>query len=116
MKLTLAGPPHFPPINTVSGVMKQVLYALVPGIAAHVWFFGFGILFQIALAVGFALALEPWCEPVTFCEIDPEARKVLTDQFPGVPITPDVLDIHGRDLPQCDVLTAGFPCQDLSIA
>jgi len=58
MKLTLAGPPHLPPINTVSGVMKQVLYALIPGIAAHVWFFGFGILFQIALAVGFALALE----------------------------------------------------------
>ncbi len=58
MKLTVAGAPHFPPINTVSGVMRQVLYALIPGIAAHVWFFGFGILFQIALAVGFALALE----------------------------------------------------------
>jgi len=58
MKLTLDGAPHFPPINSVAGVMRQVLYALVPGIAAHVWFFGFGILFQIALAVGFALALE----------------------------------------------------------
>ena len=52
---------------------------------------------------GFALALEPWCEPVIFCEIDPEARKVLTERFPGVPITPDVLDLHGMDLPQCDV-------------
>ncbi|MDT8410730.1 MAG: RnfABCDGE type electron transport complex subunit D [Wenzhouxiangellaceae bacterium] len=58
MRLSLAGPPHFPPINTVSGVMRQVLYALVPGIAAHVWFFGPGVLFQIALATGFALALE----------------------------------------------------------
>jgi len=38
--------------------MRQVLYALIPGIGAHAWFFGFGILFQIALAVGFALALE----------------------------------------------------------
>ena len=25
---------------------------------------------------GFALALEPWCEPVIFCEIDPEAKNV----------------------------------------
>lgn len=58
MKLTFAGAPHFPPINSVAGVMQQVLYALIPGIAAHVWFFGFGILFQIALAVGFALVLE----------------------------------------------------------
>jgi len=58
MKPKLAGPPHLPPINTVAGVMKQVLYALIPGIAAHIWFFGLGIVFQIALAVGFALALE----------------------------------------------------------
>ena len=57
---------------------------------------------------GFALALEPWCEPVAFCEIDPEARRVLADRFPGVPIAPDVLDLHGKDLTQCDVLTAGF--------
>ena len=65
---------------------------------------------------GFALALEPWCETVAFCEIDPEARKVLADRFPGIPIAPDISDLHGRDLAPCDVLTAGFPCQDLSIA
>ena len=52
------GAPHFPPHSTVAGVMRQVLYALVPGIAAHVWFFGTGILVQIALATGFALLLE----------------------------------------------------------
>ncbi|MFU8877127.1 MAG: RnfABCDGE type electron transport complex subunit D [Wenzhouxiangellaceae bacterium] len=58
MKLSLAGPPHVPPINTVAGMMRQVLVALVPGIGAHLWFFGVGILFQIALAVLFALAFE----------------------------------------------------------
>ena len=58
MRLTLAGAPHLPPINTVAGVMRQVLYALIPGVLAHVWFFGPGILFQIALAVGFALGFE----------------------------------------------------------
>ncbi len=38
--------------------MRQVLYALVPAVTAHVWFFGYGILYQIALAVGFAVAFE----------------------------------------------------------
>ncbi len=58
MRFPVIGAPHLPPVNTVAGMMRQVIYALIPGIAAHVWFFGFGILFQIALAVGFALALE----------------------------------------------------------
>ena len=58
MNPTLAGAPHLPPISTVGGVMRQVLYALVPGIVAHVVYFGVGILFQILLAVGFALLLE----------------------------------------------------------
>lgn len=52
------GAPHFPPHSTVRGVMLQVLLALVPGIAAHAWFFGPGILVQIILACGFALTFE----------------------------------------------------------
>lgn len=58
MRFTLAGPPHLTPVSTVGGVMRNVLYALVPGIAAHLWFFGPGIVFQILLATGFALGLE----------------------------------------------------------
>jgi electron transport complex protein RnfD len=58
MRFTVAGAPHVRPLQTVSAVMRQVLYALVPAVAAHVWFFGYGILFQILLAVSFALALE----------------------------------------------------------
>lgn len=53
-----AAAPHLPPAATVGGVMRQVLYALVPGVAAHAWFFGPGILVQILLAIAFALALE----------------------------------------------------------
>ena len=52
------GAPHFPPHATVSGVMLQVIFALVPAILAHVWFFGPGILVQILLAAGFALVFE----------------------------------------------------------
>ena len=47
-----------PPRTTVAGVMRQVLYALVPGIAAYAWFFGPGVLVQILLAVAFALGFE----------------------------------------------------------
>ena len=50
--------PHFPPHSTVGGVMRQVLYALAPGIAAYTWFFGTAVLVQILLATVFALALE----------------------------------------------------------
>ena len=52
------GAPHFPPHTTVSGVMRQVLWALIPAICAHAWFFGPGILIQILLATGFALGFE----------------------------------------------------------
>ncbi|HOB47400.1 MAG TPA: RnfABCDGE type electron transport complex subunit D [Zoogloea sp.] len=43
---------------SVRSVMFQVLLALVPGIVAYVWFFGAGILVQIALASAAALAGE----------------------------------------------------------
>jgi electron transport complex protein RnfD len=52
------GAPHFPPHSTVAGVMLQLVYALIPAIAAHVWFFGPGILAQIVLAAGFAVGFE----------------------------------------------------------
>ena len=52
------GAPHFPPQTTVSGIMLHVIFALLPAIAAHVWFFGPGVVVQIALATGFALVFE----------------------------------------------------------
>ena len=49
-----------------------------------------------------------------FCEILDEAQIVLKNKFPGVQVLPDVSDI--KKIPKVDVLTAGFPCQDLSMA
>lgn len=46
------------------------------------------------------------------CEFDPAARHVLARHFSGTEITEDVRALTA--LPDCDVLTAGFPCQDLS--
>lgn len=57
-KFDTDGAPHIPPPLTVSSVMQQVLYALIPGVVAYTWFFGWGILVQIALAAVFALAFE----------------------------------------------------------
>jgi len=51
--------PHIDhPSASVHGVMLRVLVALLPGIAAYVWFFGAAILVQIALASFTALAAE----------------------------------------------------------
>lgn len=52
------GAPHFSPEVTVQRVMRDVLLALVPGIVACWWYFGPGVLVQIALAVCFSLAFE----------------------------------------------------------
>jgi electron transport complex protein RnfD len=50
--------PHLPPRNSVRRMMGLVLLALLPGIAAQAWYFGAGVLAQIALATIFALAFE----------------------------------------------------------
>ncbi len=54
----VAGAPHLPPAVSVGGVMRDVLIALVPAILAHWWYFGWGIVIQLTLALGFALAFE----------------------------------------------------------
>lgn len=50
--------PYFRQPASVRSVMLKVLAALLPGIAAYVWFFGAGVLVQIALASMAALAGE----------------------------------------------------------
>ncbi|HKJ16753.1 MAG TPA: electron transport complex subunit RsxD [Xanthomonadales bacterium] len=52
------GAPHFSPPVTVQRVMRDVIIALTPGILAFCWYFGFGVLVQISLAVTFALIFE----------------------------------------------------------
>jgi len=53
-------------------------------------------------------------ETVIFSENWAPAAAVLTERFPQVPNIGDVRQI--RSLPKIDILTAGFPCQDLSQA
>lgn len=48
------------------------------------------------------------------CEIDPIAVSVLSRQFPTSSISHDIRTLD--NLPDVDIVTAGFPCQDLSQA
>jgi electron transport complex protein RnfD len=50
--------PHSARINRVDRVMLQVILALIPGTLAMTWFFGWGLLINMALAVTFAVAAE----------------------------------------------------------
>ncbi len=50
--------PHWRTQDTVPSMMRQVIYALVPGIMAHVWFFGIGILINCLIASTAAVLTE----------------------------------------------------------
>ena len=67
---------------------------------------------------GFSLGLERTggFETVAFCEIDPFCRNVLAKHWPKVPIYEDVRTLTGEQVETIDVITGGFPCQDVSIA
>ncbi len=61
---------------------------------------------------GFSLGLErAGMRTVAFCEIDPHCRRLLGRHWPGIPI---IDDVRSADFPTADVITGGFPCQDLS--
>lgn len=54
-------------------------------------------------------------ESELLCEIDPTASVILRHRFPDATIVGDIRDIDA--LPSTtSILTAGFPCQDLSMA
>jgi electron transport complex protein RnfD len=50
--------PYLPPSESLRRLMLQVIIALIPGTIAYAWFFGPGVIINIALASGFAIAFE----------------------------------------------------------
>lgn len=58
MRFETATSPHIHDSPTVSLIMRRVLYALLPGVAALVWLFGGGVLVHMAIATVVALAAE----------------------------------------------------------
>lgn len=71
---------------------------------------------------GFSLGLERTggFETVAFCEIEPFPRRVLAKHWPEVPCYHDVRTLTAAQLADdgiaVDVITGGFPCQDISCA
>jgi DNA (cytosine-5)-methyltransferase 1 len=71
---------------------------------------------------GFSLGLERTggFETVAFCEIEPYCRAVLAKHWPNVPCYEDVRELTADRLAAdgiaVDVITGGFPCQDVSRA
>jgi len=71
---------------------------------------------------GITLGLSKWVKPICYCEIEPYAQSVLKSRIkdgslPAAPIWDDIRTLDGlpfRGL--VDIIYAGFPCQDLSVA
>lgn len=58
MSFETADAPHWRSKVTVPMLMRQVIYALAPALAASVWFFGLGVLLNVIIAVSVSLACE----------------------------------------------------------
>ena len=67
---------------------------------------------------GFSYAAEKLVggfETTQFVEIDPYCQKVLKKHWPHVPIHDDITTFTAKS-GEFDIITGGFPCQDISVA
>lgn len=66
---------------------------------------------------GFDLGLErSGMKVVAQCEIDTFCQSVLRTHWQGIPLFGDIKSVMPADLPDAEVWTGGFPCQDVSLA
>ncbi|WP_082356260.1 DNA cytosine methyltransferase [Novosphingobium sp. AAP83] len=66
---------------------------------------------------GFDLAFESYgAKIVAQCEIDPFCRAVLKRHWPSALLHGDIRNVEAHHLNTASVWTAGFPCQDVSLA
>ena len=55
-------------------------------------------------------------EPVWASEVEPFPIRVTTKRFPNMMHLGDINHINGANIPPVDIITGGFPCQNLSHA
>jgi DNA (cytosine-5)-methyltransferase 1 len=66
---------------------------------------------------GLGLGLEPHgFQPAWFSEYEQAPSRVLAHHYPDVPNHGDITTVDWTQVEPVDVLTGGFPCQDLSYA
>lgn len=66
---------------------------------------------------GFDLGFErAGLKTVFLCEKKEFCRRVLSRHWPDISIAEDIKHVDARDIPDAQVWTAGFPCQDISLA
>lgn len=75
-----------------------------------------GSLFTGYGGLDMAAAAVLGCDPAWFCEVDPAASTVLAHHWPHVPNLGDITAVDWTSVEPVDVLTGGFPCQDVSNA
>jgi len=54
--------------------------------------------------------------PAFHCEVNNFCTHVLRRHWPKVPCVPDILKLTPEQIPEADIWTGGFPCQDVSVA
>ena len=69
---------------------------------------------------GLTLALKEYCDPIAYVEKDEYAQKVIAYKMaqgllPRAPLLAEVKNVQGSP-GNCDIIVAGFPCQDTSVA
>lgn len=66
---------------------------------------------------GFDLAFQRAGYELVFqCEIDKFCNRILEQHWPAIPKATDIRKVDHEQIPEADVWTAGFPCQDISVA
>jgi len=75
-----------------------------------------GSLFSGYGGLDLAVSSVTGAEVAWHCEWEDAPSKILETHFPGVPNYRDVTKVDFTQVEPVDILTGGFPCQDLSLA
>jgi DNA (cytosine-5)-methyltransferase 1 len=75
-----------------------------------------GSLFSGYGGLDLAVSKVTGAEVAWHCEWEDAPSAILEKNFPGVPNYKDVTKVDWASVPKVDILTGGFPCQDLSLA
>lgn len=75
-----------------------------------------GSLFSGYGGLDIAVARVMGAEVAWHCEWEDAPSKILEANFPGVPNYRDVTQVDWAAVEPVDILTGGFPCQDVSLA